>query len=133
MKKTTKAMFAFLGLLAFAGCQKENLVAPNGETLCMETTIGYYAAGEYGQAVLTDDESWDLFLDRMFALAREGYEVTIISPFHPQGMSTKEVVTFQTTDQDEAKQWSKEMTQQGYDVTISFDPKTGIYTCTAVN
>lgn len=133
MKKTTKAMFAFLGLLAFAGCQKENLVAPNGETLCMETTIGYYAAGEYGQVVLTDDESWDFFLDRMFALAREGYEVTIISPFHPQGMSTKEVVTFQTTDQDEAQVWAKQMIDEGYHVTISFNPKTGVYTCTAVN
>lgn len=132
MKKKTKAMCAFLGLLAFAGCQKDNLVAPNGANICMETTVSYYADGEYGQAVLTDNASWDLFLKRMFALAQDGYEVTISPTSLRQRTSTKDVVTFQTTDVNKAEQWSKEMLESGYHVTISYNSKTGIYTCTAV-
>ena len=131
MKKQTQVLFTLLGLLAFAGCQKDNMVAPNA-TVSLETTIGYYAAGEYGQAVLTDDASWDLFLDRMFALAKEGYEVTIIPVSGQNGYATKDVVTYTTDDENDAKQWAKEMAMQGYSVKLEYNPDNGIWTCTAI-
>ena len=68
----------------------------------------------------------------MMALARQGYNVVIYSGNRTVGASTKEIVTFTTTDEDEAKQWAKDMTNQGYDVQISYEPKTGIWTCIAM-
>ena len=130
MKKTirTVVLFAVLGLAA-AGCQKDNFVAP--QTTVTEMTISYYVGDRYGSTVLTDDAAWDAFLDRMLALAREGYEVTIFSGSSINGTSSKEVITYTTTSEGEAKEWAKDMSHQGYNVSISYDDETGIYTCIA--
>ena len=123
------ALFAVLGLAA-AGCQKDSFVAT--QATVAEVTVNYSAGDQYGSVVLDDNTSWDLFLDRMLALAREGYEVTIFNNASPNSTGAKETVVFNTDNEDEAKQWAKEMTLQGYHVTIKFDDDTGIYTCTAI-
>ncbi len=130
MKKVirTVALFTVLGVAA-TSCQKDELVV--SQASIAEVTVTYMAGNQYGSAVLADDVAWDLFLTRMLALAREGYEVTIFSGLS-SGHNSKEVVTFTTDNEDEAKHWAKNMTEQGYNVTISFDDKTGIYTCTAM-
>ena len=123
------ALFAVLGLAA-AGCQKDNYVTPQ-ETVT-EMTVNYSAGDVYDSTVLTDDAAWDAFLDRMLALAREGYEVTIFNGSSANGASSKEVVTYTTDNEDDAKHWAKQMFDEGYQVTIKYDDETGIYTCTAV-
>lgn len=66
----------------------------------------------------------------MVALVKEGYVVEI------QGgssitMKYKETVTFTTTSESEVKIWVNNMVSQGYDVTVSYDANTGIFTCIA--
>ena len=131
MKRTIKTVAVLAGLLALAGCQKENTEWNNTMPTASGTTLYYNAGGEVGQTLLTSDEAWDLFMQRMLALAREGY-VVVISPTNgTSGHSTKEVVTFTTDNGDEATMWAKEMVNNGYSVSIAYDEKTGIYTCTA--
>lgn len=135
MKKTvrTLALISVAGLMA-TGCQKENIVLtePSAIENAIVQSVCYSVNGIPGQASLANDSDWDAFLDRMMALARQGYNVVIYSGNRTVGASTKEIVTFTTTDEDEAKQWAKDMTNQGYDVQISYEPKTGIWTCIAM-
>lgn len=116
--------------LAVTSCQKDNIVIP--EATVTEMSVGYSVGGNYGNVSLSNDAEWETFLNRMLALAREGYEVTIFSDNSNTSSSAKEVVTFTTTLSDEATHWAKNMVEQGYSVTIVYDDKTGIYTCTAV-
>ena len=93
--------------------------------------ISHYKYAVNGE-ILTSNEFGPNFFERMITLAREEYEVTIFSnvPFSPN--SSKETVTFTTSDADEATIGAKNMYDNGYTVTISYDKKTGIYTCIAV-
>ena len=135
MKKTFKtfALASVLGILA-VGCQKEDIVLTGNTTteIAATQTVGYSVNGVYGESSIDDNFDWDAFLDRMMALAREGYNIVIFSGNHSAGASTKDVVTFTTTDEDEAKAWAKDMMNQGYDVQITYDDKTGIWTCIAI-
>ncbi len=131
MKKTFRAtaLFAVLSMAAIS-CQKDNYVAT--QATVAEVTVNYSAGNRYGSVVLDDDMSWGLFLDRMLALAREGYEVTIFNGTLRSETGAKESVTHITDDEEDAKNWAKDMTLQGYYVTIKYDDETGIYTCTAM-
>ena len=130
MKKVIKTV-ALLGMLSLAatGCMKENVANPVATTTGYE--LAYTTGSYYGHENLNSDEEWSLFLDRMFALAKEGYEVTIIGN-NSSVSSAKEVVTYTTTSEEDAKNWTKNMVQQGYDVSISYDDRTGVYTCIAI-
>ena len=130
MKKTIKtvALFPVLGLMS-VGCQKENLELPTQQTT---VTIVSYSAGDYcGQAALANDAAWDEFMNRMLALARQGYSVIIYNGSNVTSNSPKTKVVFTTDSESEAKQWAKEMAQQGYAVEIIYDEQTGIWTCIA--
>ena len=133
MKKVfrTVALFAVLSVAA-TGCMKEEKAfLPDNIDNKTETLVFHSANGENGSASLTDDISWDLFLSRMFALAAEGYPVTIYPTSYVSSISCKETVTFTTTDQAEAEAWTKAMLLEGYSVNVAYDPKTGIWTCIA--
>jgi len=132
---TTIALFAVLGTLAVS-CQKENIidetsiVAENGTVY----TVRYAVNGVTHQITLVGDEAWHDFLNRMFALAEEGHEVSFRNEeVASRVISTKEKVTFTTTDHDEAYAWAEAMLKDGYTVSIHFDKETGIYTCYAIN
>ena len=43
----------------------------------------------------------------------------------------REIVTFTTHNQHEAQTWAQNMQKNGYEVNVEFNPRTGIYTCTA--
>jgi hypothetical protein len=90
----------------------------------------YSINGEVFQTSISESE-WNAFVERMIALAREGYEVTFSRNRSSLTSQSKEKVTFITTDEKEAQQWSHDMANQGYTVTISFDQGTGEYTCVA--
>lgn len=131
---TTIALFAVLGTLAVS-CQKENIidetsiVAENGKVY----TVSYTVNGVTHQLTLVGDNAWHDFLNRMFVLAEEGHEVTFRNEETASRIvSAKEVVTYSTKNRDEAFSWAEAMIDEGYSVTISFDKKTGVYTCEAL-
>ncbi len=130
MKKITRTVLLIGALSIMAvSCQKENIVAP-GQTTTVVTvqTTSFSVNGE----IYTSTEERAALLDRLVALAREGYTVTIFHSGNSGGtQATKEKVIFTTTDPDEAAQWADQMLEQGYDVTIDYNPKTGTYTCIA--
>ena len=131
MKKTirTVALLSLLGLIS-VGCQKEDISMLS--TQVATTVVSYTAGDQCGQAALTDNETWGAFMDRMMALAKQGYIVTISNG---NGLSTnysKEKVVFTTNSESEAKLWAMDMLQQGYSVQVTYDEATGLWTCIAI-
>ncbi len=131
---TTIALFALLGTLAVS-CQKENIidetniVAENGSVY----KVSYTVDGVTHQLTLVGDEAWHDFLNRMMALAEEGHEVTFRNEeASSRVVSTKETVTYTTSDHDDAYSWAAKMVDDGYTVTITFDKEKKIYTCYAI-
>lgn len=138
MKKVLKtvALCALMGIVA-AGCQKEeqvlepvSLLTDSVEVRTMSCSIG----GATEQIVLRGDAEWSNFLNRMLALAEEGYVVTFASADRTgKPMSTKDVQTYVTTDRDAAYGWAEKMALGGYQVTVTYNDKDHTYTCVAVN
>lgn len=136
MKKKTiyVALFATLGMMA-TGCQKENESDQYNQLTegAAMYVVQYTVDGEYHRVSLASEEERDALMLRLMALAREGYEVFVCNgsrTLHER--LTKDVVVYTTTSESDAVKWSKQMTDNGYSVQISFDTKTGIYTCTAI-
>lgn len=130
----TIALFAVLGTLAVS-CQKENIiddtcvVAENGTVY----TVSYSVDGATHHITLIGEDAWHDFLNRMFALAEEGHEVSLRNEDRASRvLSSKDVVTYTTTNRDDAYAWADKMSDEGYAVTIRFDKETGIYTCNAI-
>lgn len=131
---TTIALFAVLGTLAVS-CQKENIIDEISIVAENDTvyTVSYSVDGVTYQITLTGDDAWHDFMNRMFALAEEGHEVSFRNEETASRIvSTKEVVTYSTKERDKAYAWAEAMAEEGYTVTISFDKKTGVYTCEAL-
>jgi hypothetical protein len=127
----TIALLATLTLAA-TSCQKENVLPLGGSEQTTETiNIVYSINGEVFQATLGESE-WDAFVERMLALAREGYEVTFSRNRTALTSQSKEKVIYVTKDANKAHEWSEAMADQGYNVTITFDQGTGEYTCIAI-
>ncbi len=131
MKKQfrTVALIATLGFAAIS-CQKETTFT--GTPVVQTDTMVYFSVnGDIGFVNLYNDEMWDAFIDRMMALAKEGYQVTISRNATSTNSATKETVVYTTDDETEAHNWAKKMTKEGYQVSITFDSGTGIWTCIA--
>ena len=131
MKKQIKmmALLVVLGLTA-ASCTKENAMDGIGDVATSYSAI-YIVEGQHYYANPQTEEEWSLFLDRMFALAEEGYTVQFMRN-GVQTSSTKEKVTYTTTSLSDAKAWCRQKVEDGYDVTMTYDQQTGVYTCIAV-
>lgn len=130
IKFRTVALLAVLSL-ATASCQKEDVSPLVGTEQTSETIrVTYSINGVVYQTTLSESE-WDAFVERMIALAREGYEVSFSKNRSSLASQSKEKVTFVTTSEQEAHNWAKDMTNNGYDVTISYNQATGEYTCVA--
>lgn len=133
MKKQIKTLAIFMALcMVAASCQKEECLSP--VPVGQETTsnyVNYMVDGKTYQTLINSDQDWSEFLYRMLALAEEGYTVSIPSR-GAATQSAKEVVIYTTTSKPDAHAWADNMTAHGYDVTISYDNTTGVYTCTAI-
>ena len=133
MRKNVKvvALCTVLGI-ATVGCQKETFVLtqPTISETADVYNLSYSVAGTIGSCSIYGESDLDNFLRSMFALVKEGYRLNI-SNTSTRSISAKEVVVYTTYSEEEAINWSKDMIHQGYDVDITYDPKTGIYTCTA--
>ena len=126
------AFLAALSLTA-ASCQKENneFSVVGSEQVTETIHVVYSINGEVFQTTMSESE-WDAFVERMLALAREGYEVSFSKNPSYLTSQSKEKVTFITTDEKEAHEWAKAMANDGYVVSITFDTGTGEYICIAV-
>ena len=134
MKRTiiTVALFAVLGTLA-TSCQKETLTELSPVAAQAETyLITYSVDGVSMQTRLNGDEALRAFLRRLTALAREGHRVTVRNENTAGQASTKEVITYHTTSEDDANEWAAKMIRDGYEVEIDYDEKTGEFVCIAI-
>ncbi len=94
--------------------------------------MSYAVDGVTHQLTLVGDEAWHDFLNRMMALAEEGHEVTFRNEeAASRVVSTKETVTYTTSNHDDAYNWAEKMLNDGYAVTIRYDKEKKIYTCYA--
>ena len=133
MKKTFKnvALLTALSLVAVS-CQKEDVLPIIGtEQTADSIYVVYSINGEVYHATLGESE-WDAFMERMLALARDGYEVTFSKNRTSLTSQSKEKVTFVTNSKEEAYSWSSAMIDQGYTVSITYNQSTGEYTCIAI-
>ena len=131
---TTIALVALLGTLA-ASCQKENYI--DQPTIvsesCATYTVQYTIDGVSHTITLIDEESWSEFLNYMLDLAENGYQVNFrVEDSTSNTISAKEVVTYSTTDRDDAYAWAEKMGKNGYSVGVSFDKEKKIYICYAI-
>ena len=134
MKKSIKTIAVFTALIIVAvSCQKEteNLSVQSNEYVATSNVASYKIDGKIYCELIKSEQDWSVFLYRMLALAEEGYTVTVSSRVAATSAS-KEVVTYTTTDKTDAYNWSDNMSNHGYDVTISFNNSTGVYTCIAI-
>ena len=136
MKKKVSmvALLAVLSVVAVS-CQKETIVEPQVgvEESVTVYTVHYVVNGVTYTETLIGEQAWADFLQRMLALAEEGYRVTVSrNTGSAQYADSKEVVTFTTTNKEEAYDWLDKKVAEGYEVAIEFNPQTGEYTCTAI-
>jgi len=131
IKFQTIALFTALSLAAVS-CQKTDEVSSLvGTEQTSETfQVMYSINGETFQTTMNESE-WDTFVERMLALAREGYEVSFSKNRSSLTSQGKEKVVYVTTSETDAHKWAEEMVENGYVVTITFDHNTGEYTCIA--
>lgn len=134
MKKIVRtiAMMSVFSMMT-VGCQKEMMDTQSVVSeIGMVYTVSYVVDGTPQTKTLYGDAAWAAFLQRMFALAEEGHRVVFWNGTEPRMGTSKEVVTFTTTDKNEALGWADSMFEAGYEVSVEYDPKTGVYTCTAI-
>ena len=125
------AVLVLLGLAA-AGCTKEN-VTDNTIVVATTQSATYIVDGVRHYANPQNEDEWSAFIDQMFALAEDGYTVQFWgNESRPCCDATKEIITYTTYSQEEAKKWAAQKREEGYAVTILFDQESGKYTCIAV-
>ncbi len=135
MRKSIKsvALLSILGLTAVS-CQKENYV-DNINPVTSETmatyTVCYTVDGVSKQITLVGDVAWNNFLEWLFSLVEKGHSVSFFQT-NRVCSQTKEQVTYITPDKKKAIAWADEMTNAGYQVSISFDESTQEYICVAI-
>lgn len=125
------AVLVLLGLAA-AGCTKEDVVDNTYVVATVTQSASYTVDGIQYYSNPRNDDEWSAFLDRMVALAEEGHVVQFWRNGIQRGDATKEVITYTTTDADDAKKWMKKKKDEGYIVTVQYDQQTGVYTCIAI-
>ena len=134
MNRRIFRLFVFLSVMGCVttSCTKEELTEKPSAVVSAQSAT-YVVDGQQYYANPQTDEEWAAFFDRMLALAKEGHTIQFWrNGLRQQFASTKEVVTFTTTDKEKARKWAAEKTEEGFVVTIMFNQQTGEYTCIAV-
>ena len=127
----TATLLALLGTVAVS-CQKEADTIPPTVYSQSEYNVLYRIDNVVHHANIQSPGEWHAFLTDMLALARQGHRVCVQrTSTSSQTLPTKEVVTHETKDPNDAIEWFSMMTEQGYTVTIEFNEETGIFTLTA--
>lgn len=128
------ALLAVLSTLTIS-CQKDTFTdTAQGTTVCNTDmyTVQYSVNGLQQTVILHSDDEYEALLIQLTALARKGYEIVFFdNNYTPQSGVTKDVVTYVTDSSNQASAWAKEKAGEGYQVRITFDEKTNLYTCIA--
>ena len=98
----------------------------------VNTTLRYWIDGvEYNQEFASQQEM-DNYICYLIGLTREVKTIIIQGSENPSyAPSENDKLTFTTKDRTEMKSWADKMTLSGYDVEITFDKETNLYTGTA--
>ena len=137
MKNKTTKLMALLAVLSLSAvsCQKENTplsVADDVVTDHQAVYIYQYQVNGISSRITLHGEAERIsFLNRMIALAAEGCQVSFFDETQTTQIFSKETVTYSTEDKNQAIAWLISMLDKGYEVTITFNEKTGCYDCTA--
>ena len=116
--KTIKLFALLAAVLTLAACEKEG----NRH----ERDIVYTVAEQTTTTVhLTTEAEWDALLDQFCDYAESGSSVTFRNANRTAKSTTKESVTYSTTDREEMKRWMAQMEDEGMTVTVTSDPTTG--------
>ncbi len=134
-KVITIALLAVLGTMA-TGCQKENFADVTSESAISEAstvyTVHYAVDGVMHIATLQSKEEVNALLMQLMALAREGYNVEVFdNNYSPSASPTKEVVTYTTSSDTAATEWTATKMSEGYTVQITYNQSDNTYTCRA--
>ena len=133
MKRTmiTATLLAILSATAVS-CQKEAEPVPSSVCSQSEHNVRYTIDNRIYHASLQTSEEWHTFLSDMLALTRQGHRISVQrTSTSSQILPTKDVVTFETTNMDEALEWANMMIEQGYEVFLEYDEESGLYSLTA--
>ena len=134
-KVITIALLAVLGTMA-TGCQKENFADATSKSAISEAstvyTVQYAVDGVLHIATLQSKEEVNALLMQLMALAREGYNVEVFdNNYSPSASPTKEVVTYTTSSDTAATEWTATKMSEGYTVQITYNQSDNTYTCRA--
>ena len=135
----TRINLKFIALALLLGgllpaCQKEEMVEQNYHAVenNQTATITYIIDNELYTAEIRNDREREELFSYLLLMAKEGHKVSCYDESkQEQTYGAKEKVTFTTTSEAEAKEWIKKMIKEGYEVQLTYDEKTGMYTCTA--
>ncbi len=130
MKHLIKTIVVVAAVLLAAGCNKETLPTP--QPADQTRHVGYVKCGEPGNATVTGEEAWHALLDTLFDATLEGCAITLWDADLAGAQQAKETVTYSTASRDSAYAWGERMYNQGYAVSVIYDPLTGQYNCSAV-
>lgn len=122
----TLAALALLATTAIS-CQKETDDSSVIPITCSKHNVIYHIDGATHYAYIHSETEWHAFMERMFALARQGHRITVSRATTTRQVATKETVTYKTSDHEDAKRWAKDMIAEGYEVDITYDEESGIY------
>lgn len=122
----TLAALALLATTAIS-CQKETDDSSVIPITCSKHNVIYHIDGATHYAYIHSETEWHAFMERMFALARQGHRITVSRTTTARQVATKETVTYKTSDPEDAKRWAKDMIAEGYEVDITYDEESGIY------
>ncbi len=135
--KTIKLMtlLAVLSTMAVS-CQKDNIdsampanVVNNVHSVYI---YQYEVNGVRSRITLRSEYDRIFFINRMFALAEKGYQVSFFDETRTAQLFSKETVVYSTKDKNKALAWSRNMVDNGYEVIITYNEETGYYDCTAI-
>jgi very-short-patch-repair endonuclease len=127
----TLAALALLATTAIS-CQKETDDSSVVPITCSKHNVIYHIDGATHYAYIHSETEWHAFMERMFALARQGHRITVCRVTTTRQAATKETVTYKTSDHEDAKRWAKDMIAEGYEVDITYDEENCIYIVTAI-
>lgn len=122
----TLAALALLATTAIS-CQKETDDSSVVPITCSKHNVIYHIDGATHYAYIHSETEWHAFMERMFALARQGHRITVCRATTARQVATKETVTYKTSDHEDAKRWAKDMIAEGYEVDITYDEENCIY------
>ena len=137
--KTVLLSVAMAGVIT--SCQKDEfqseMVLPSHEMsqknlAHVNTSLRYWIDGVGYSREFASQQEMDEYISYLIGLTREGKTIIIQGSENPSyAPAENDTKTFTTSDEGEIQKWGKEMKGKGYNVKITFDEGTGLYTGTA--